>query len=98
MENIYRVSFFLFSFAALCGVTLCNAKAPLGVTGSVINPSCFGATNGAINLTVTGAGGGASTGTYCTPEYGSLPCQCTGTWDHINNVFTTGGSTNISSL
>jgi len=74
------------------------AQAPFTVTGIATNTSCYGMTNGAINVTVTGAGGGQSTGNFCSPSYTNPSCQC-GTYnDMINNFSTTGGSTNISNL
>ena len=66
------------------------------VTGVQTNVSCFGLSDGAINITVNSTGG--TNPTYCLPTYNN-PCgNCPTTWDQINNFSTTGGSTNISNL
>src|SRR5687768_6765242 len=60
-------------------------------TGIVTNLSCFGANDGAINLTIQSGGGGTGATGYCLPSYTQTACGCPSTWDYIENVSTTGG-------
>lgn len=74
------------------------AQCTFSPSALVTNLSCYGANDGAINVTISSSGGSGGTGSYCTSTY-SNPCgNCPTTWDHINNFSTTGGSTNISNL
>ncbi len=74
-----------------------KAQCPFTTSGVVTNVSCFGFNNGSIDLSIAGGSGGSNP-TYCLPTYTNPGCNCTTTWDKINNFSTTGGSTNISNL
>ncbi|MCX7769416.1 MAG: GEVED domain-containing protein, partial [Flavobacteriales bacterium] len=60
---------------------------------SQTNVSCYGGSDGTINITVTG--GSTVTGTpapTCLPTYTQTCASCPITWDHINHVYTQGAA------
>lgn len=73
------------------------AQCPFNLSGVVTNLTCNGSNDGAVNLSVAGGASG-NPPVYCMPGYTQPGCNCTATWDFINNFWTTGGSTNITNL
>ena len=72
------------------------AQCPFVTSGIVTDVTCNGLSNGAVNLSINGVNGVPPA--FCMPGYTQPGCNCTATWDFINNFWTTGGSTNISNL
>ena len=62
-----------------------KAQCPFTTSGVVTNVSCFGFNNGSIDLSIAGGSGGSNP-TYCLPTYTNPGCNCTTTWDKINNL------------
>ncbi|HZG01050.1 MAG TPA: hypothetical protein VEY71_08610, partial [Chitinophagales bacterium] len=100
MNRLYKLPFAFVT--AICylvfGVSGSRAQCTFTPSGIVTNLSCFGANDGAINLSIQSGGGGTGATGYCLPSYTQDACGCPSTWDYIENVSTTGGSTNISNL
>ena len=97
IDEIFRMKKFLLLF--ILHFVFNNSllgQCPFNLSGVVTNATCNGNNNGAIDLSVAGVGGNPQN--YCMPTYTYAGCNCTTTWDFINNFWTTGGSTNISNL
>lgn len=97
MERLLHSRFIISILILLFLTERSSAQCPFTTSGVITNVTCFGFLNGAIDLSIAGGSSGGSP-TYCMPSYTQPGCNCTPTWDFINNFWTTGGSTNISNL